>query len=291
MQTDNNPYDILDPEIIKLTNTCGIRYLRNIIFRIILDHPEMYDSVNDMLIEAHSNQDNDKENALLSDAKFPCYPDHYRLTDFDPVCLSENDAATYQKLTHLEFLSSESKANVFIHGLIGQGREKVAIGLGDACCRQQQKTFYITYSDLIGILRTHCTDSKNNEKYSDLVGMNVLVIDNFAEDNVYDEEILDNLKSFLDSRALMHHNNFVAHKYGKELFKPCCTIITSAFEPAEWTQYMKQDNRKTLSISRLFHEKYAFSIHVDEMDMPADKANTSSDETKTPSDEKQPDES
>lgn len=270
MQTaDSNPFDILDPELVKLANTCGVRYLRHILFQVILEHPELSDSINDLLIEAHSNQNNDKENSLLYDAKFPCYPDHYRLEDFDPSCLSEQDAETYKSLIKLSFLNSPSQPNVYIHGLVGQGREKVAIGLGDACCKQQQKTFYTTYSDLIGILRTHCTNSTNNEKFDVLAGMNVLIIDNFSEDIVYDEEILDILKAFLDRRALTHRENYVAHKHGKKPFSPCCTIITSAFEPAEWPQYMKQDVRKSLSISQLFHEKYAVSIHVDEMNVPS----------------------
>lgn len=87
----------------------------------------------------------------------------------------------------------------------------------------------------------------------------------------------NNKTSFLEQRALTHRENFVAHKHGKKPLTPCCTIVTSAFEPSEWTRYMKQDTKKILSISQLFHEKYALSIHVDE--------------TNTPSEEKQPDES
>ena len=77
-----------------------------------------------------------------------------------------------------------------LYGLSDLGREKVAIGLGDACCRDEKEVFYITYNKFADIMRLHCGKPKPNKIYSSLLKSNCLIIDKFAEQTLYDESLL-----------------------------------------------------------------------------------------------------
>ena len=83
-----NPFSAVDPEIIASMKSCTIPYLRNVIIRIITQYPEMAEPVKELLVTAKINRGNDRVNDLLAEANFPCYPEHSRLSDFDPACLS-----------------------------------------------------------------------------------------------------------------------------------------------------------------------------------------------------------
>ena len=102
----------------------------------------------EIIIKTCINKTNDDINDLLASANLPLYPEHYRLSDFNTSCLSEEDQEKYEELSKLSFLHSEDKPNVLLYGLPDLGREKVASTLGDACCREQKSVFYITYDDL-----------------------------------------------------------------------------------------------------------------------------------------------
>ena len=150
-----NPFEAVDPEIIDSMKSCTIPYLRSVIIQIITQYPEMADPVKELLVNAKGNRGNDRVNKLLAEANFPCYPEHSRLSDFDPACLSETEQIKYKDISELSFLHDPKKPNVFLHGLAGQGREKIAIGLGDACCRAKRSVFFVSYSRFAEIMRTH----------------------------------------------------------------------------------------------------------------------------------------
>ena len=148
MSTKENTLESIDPEIISSLNTCNNSYLKNIILQIINYNPEIKDSVKELIAKISNNQKNDNINNLLVSANFPRYPEHHRISDFNPACLSKEDQEKYEELSKLSFLHSEDKPNVLLYGLPDLGREKVASTLGDACCREQKSVFYITYDDL-----------------------------------------------------------------------------------------------------------------------------------------------
>ena len=265
-----NPFEAVDPEIIDSMKSCTTPYLRSVIIQIITQYPEMADPVKELLVNAKGNCGNDRVNKLLVEANFPCYPEHSRLSDFDSACLSETEQIKYKDISELSFLHDLKKPNVFLHGLAGQGREKIAIGLGDAFCRAKLRAYFISYDNFIKIIRTHGVISGSNNAYNELMKKNCLIIDNFAEKTVYDEELLDEMAHFIQSRADAHRESYIQHKHNpKTPFVPCCTIVTSSFEPADWTNYMKQDDKKTYNIARFFCDNYAVSLHVDENNTPA----------------------
>ena len=268
-----NPFEAVDPEIIASMKSCTIPYLRNVIIQIITQYPEMTDTVKELLVNAKANRGNDRVNDLLVAANFPCYPEHSRLSDFDPACLSETEQIKYKDIAELSFLNDFKRPNMLLHGLAGQGREKIAIGLGDACCRAKLRAYFISYDNFIKIIRTHGVISGSNKAYNELMKKNCLIIDNFAEKTVYDEELLDEMAQFIKSRADAHRESYVQHKHNPKIpFVPCCTIVTSSFEPVDWTNYMKQDDKKTYNIARFFCDSYATSFHVDENNAPPTNA-------------------
>ena len=168
------------------------------------------------------------------------------------------------------FLNDFKRPNVLLRGLADQGREKIAIGVGDAFCRAKLRSYFISYDNFIKIIRTHGVISGSNKAYNELMKKNCLIIDNFAEKTVYDEELLDEMAQFIQSRADAHRESYIQHKHNPQTpFVPCCTIVTSSFEPADWTNYMKQDDKKTYNIARFFCDNYAVSLHVDENNTPA----------------------
>lgn len=269
----SNPFEAVDPEIIASMKSCTIPYLRNVIIQIITQYPEMTDTVKELLVNAKANRGNDRVNDLLAAANFPCYPEHSRLSDFDPACLSETEQIKYKDIAELSFLNDFKRPNVLLHGLAGQGREKIAIGLGDACCRAKLRAYFISYDNFIKIIRTHGVISGSNKAYNELMKKNCLIIDNFAEKTVYDEELLDEMAQFIKSRADAHRESYVQHKHNPKMpFVPCCTIVTSSFEPVDWTNYMKQDDKKTYNIARFFCDSYATSFHVDGNNAPPTNA-------------------
>ena len=163
----------------------------------------------------------------------------------------------------------QDKPNVLLYGLPDLGREKVASTLGDACCREQKSVFYITYDDFADIMKIHSGKPKPNKAYSSLLKTNCLIIENFAETTIYDESILESMHRLLETRAKAHQNSYIQHKYNpKKAFTPLCTIITSSYQPVDWTKIMVQDAKKTFGIARLFYQSYATTIHIDETNKP-----------------------
>ena len=264
-----NPFEAVDPEIIASLNSCNRFYLKNVIIQIITQYPEVADTVKEFLVNASANQDNDKINKLLAAANFPCHPEHFRLSDFNPACLSETEQSTYKELSELSFLHNPQKPNVLLHGLADQGREKIAIGLGDACCRAKCRTLFLSYNNFVEIIRTHGLISVSNNAFNELKKASCLIIDNFAGKNVYDEEVLDEMTQLIKFRVDPHKESFVKHKSGsKNPPVPCCPIVTSSFDPVEWTKYMKQPDEKTYDLVRFFYNSYATHLHVDENNAP-----------------------
>lgn len=104
MPEKENTLEAIDPEILSALNTCKEPYLKRIILQIINYNPEIKDSVKELIAKISNNQKNDNINKLVVSASFPRYPEHYRLSDFNPACLSEEDQEKYKRLSKLSFL-------------------------------------------------------------------------------------------------------------------------------------------------------------------------------------------
>ena len=99
-----NTLESIDPEIISSLNNCNNSYLKNIILQIINYHPDIKESVMEIIIKTCNNKTNDNINDLLASANLPLYPEHYRLSDFNTSCLSKEDQEKYEELSKHSFL-------------------------------------------------------------------------------------------------------------------------------------------------------------------------------------------
>lgn len=263
-----NPFESVTPVMISYLNSCNQLYLKSVILQVILQHPELTESIQELLKKSCESQKNDKVNNLLSSAHLPGYPEHHRLSDFNSNCLSDNDQLKFNAISNLCFLNNENKPNVLLYGLADQGRDKIAIGLGDACCRAKQRVFYVSYTRFAEIIRTHGVIPNSNTAYSAMMKANCLIIDDFAGTKIYDEDLLDGITQFIEARAKAHKESYIQHKHNsKKPFIPCCTIATSSFEPVDWVKYMDQHEKKTYALARFFYQSYATILHVDETNL------------------------
>lgn len=124
-----NPFEAVDPEIIDSMKSCTTPYLRSVIIQIITQYPEMADPVKELLVYAKENCGNDRVNKLLAEANFPCHPEHSRLSDFDPACLSETEQIKYKDISELSFLHDPKKPNVFYTGSLVRTVRKLPLDL------------------------------------------------------------------------------------------------------------------------------------------------------------------
>lgn len=260
-----SPSNIIDEETLSTLKSCKNFYLKSIILNLLRDCPDLNKDIKECIKKTYDNQENDDINKLISSAHFPGYPEHYRLSDFDPSCLSEKDQKEYEELSKLSFLKSKKRPNVLLYGLPGQGREKLAIGLGDACCRAKMNVMYVDYAQFVDIIRTRGINSIFKKRYNLMAKTNCLIINNFAGTNVHDEDVLDGMTLFMEERTQSHTDSLIQHEHNSSSpFVPCCTIATSSFEPANWIGTMDQHEKKTFALARLFYSSHAVVIQVEE---------------------------
>ena len=257
--------DILDipKETLGNIDSFKNRYLGATLKLLYTKHPELRDDIDEELKNAISNRKNDKVQHLIEEADFPLYPNHYRLDDFDPSCLKEEERTTYNDLIKLDFMTSDCP-NVTLYGPEIYGSEKLASGLGDALCKQLYTVSYIKYSSLIGMLGVHTVNSTMNKLYDKLIKQDCLIIQDFAGEAVVDRDLLSELYTFLDTRVSNHRNSFSkAIKGGIGHFKPSATIVTSCRKYEEWYEVFDCDYQKATSIISFFHG-YGCKLTIDE---------------------------
>lgn len=104
--------------------------------------------------------------------------------------------------------------------------------------------------------------SQNQTKYTK---SNCLIIDIFVKQTLYDESILGSITQLIEDRTNSHLDSYILHKRNpNKPFVPGYTIVTSSFQPVDWTNNIVQDPKKTYLIARLFYQNYATTIHIDE---------------------------
>lgn len=108
MPEKENTLEAIDPEILSALNSCKEPYLKRIILQIINYNPEVKDSVKELTAKISNNQKNDNINKPVVSANFPRYPEHHRLSDFNPACLSEEDQESMKGFPNLAFFTAKT---------------------------------------------------------------------------------------------------------------------------------------------------------------------------------------
>ncbi len=250
-------------ETIESIDSFKNRYLGSVIKLLYAKHPELREYIDEELKAAVSNRKNDKVQRLIEEADFPLYPNHYRLDDFDPSCLKEDERKTYNDLIKLEFMRSDCP-NITLYGPEIYGSEKLASGLGDALCRELYNVSYIKFSHLRAMLEIHTTNTSANSLYEKLLKRDCLIIQDFAGEDILDRDLLSELYIFLETRISNHRNSFSkAIKGGIGHFKPSATIVTTCRNIEGWYKAFDCDYDKATSIISFFHG-YGCILAIDE---------------------------
>lgn len=263
---------LMKSELLKLMSFSKDRYLQSVILNIIERHPDQYEEIIELLTNSSANQKNDRINTLLSNACLPGYPEHDTLDTFDQTCLSEPDLKLFQDIQKLDFLKT-SKPNLNIYGPPGFGRERIATGLGDLCCRAEYRVRFIEFHNLMQTIRIHERDTKNHKLYDELLNVNCLIIDDFAGEKLYDAELINGLELLIHTRMSEHQKRFIQHKKDpKQKMQPRSTVITSSYVPIKWVTRFTTEDMTVLKLANLFLGS-GHTLTVDETNKPenADK--------------------
>ena len=249
-------------ETLANIDTFKDRYLGATLKTLYAKHPELREDIDAELENAISNRKNDKVQRLIEDANLPLYPNHYKLSDFDPSCLKEEERKTYNELITLDFMTSDCP-NVTLYGPRTFGAEEIASGLGDALCNRLYTVSYIKYDYLIEMLKSHTVNTSMNKLYDKLLKQDCLIIERFTGQDIADRDLLSVLCTFLDTRISNHRNSFSkAIKSGIGHFKPSATIVTTGRDYDEWYTTFDCDYENATSIIALFHG-YGCKLEVD----------------------------
>jgi DNA replication protein DnaC len=229
------------------------RYLREVVTKINSSHPELYDEICEILETAMKNKMTDVINKRLSKACLPGYPDNYRLDDFNQSCLSGKDLKVFKELRTLEFINS-NQPNLLIYGPPGFGKEKIAIGLGDLLCRRNHIVRYVDFHTFINTIKNHGVIAKSNSIYDDLEKVEILIIDDFAGINVYDQEIIDGIYILLKTRLDNHLLAFSETRKNRRMVMiPRLTIITTCHPIGKWTEHFSTDPMTVLKMINILY--------------------------------------
>ncbi|MBO4667502.1 MAG: ATP-binding protein, partial [Bacilli bacterium] len=195
--------DKIIPKMIKQLEPFKDRYLKGVLINICKKYPDIIEDTVTLIENADKDRIEDSVNKRLEKAHLPSYPDHYQLSDFDPLCLSDEDLAAYGEISKGTNLYTH-KPNLILYGLPNRGKEKLAIGLADEYCHLGVNVYYTDFSTLLEVLINKTSIPKCNTIYENLLKVDCLIIDDFPDRNLYDQDLISAIYTLLKTRLDMH---------------------------------------------------------------------------------------
>ena len=265
MSENTNNEMLVQLELTKMMSYSKDRYLKSLIVQVVQNHPNLGVEIKKILQDTQINRETDQITKLLEDAKFPNYPDHKTLAEFDRSQLSGDNLSLYEEIITLNFLT-DSNPNLVFYGIPEQGMETLAIGLGDLICRAGHSVRYIDFYELMNVFNFKTKDAKKNVLYNELMKTNCLIINDFAGPLIYDPDLISELLLLLQARSKAHGEAFVAHKHnpGRKM-SPFSTIVTSCFAPIQWTKRLVGDEpvRTLHIINQILGKGQQLTLNID----------------------------
>ncbi|MHB8431749.1 MAG: ATP-binding protein [Acidimicrobiales bacterium] len=136
------------------------------------------------------------------------------LERWDPSAQVSYDHAVLDELVSLRFV--EAAHNAFVLGPVGVGKTFIATALGHIACRRSIKTHFERADKLFGRLKVSRLDASYDAEVRKLIGVDLLIIDDFALQGLDATETADFYEIVVER-----------HKAG-------ATLLTSNREPSEW---------------------------------------------------------
>lgn len=140
------------------------------------------------------------------------------LEHFDDSAKVSYDRAVLEELASLRF--SEQARNAFILGPVGVGKTFLATALGHIACRRRISVHFERADKLMKRLKAARLDASHAEQLRKLIGIDLLIIDDFALQAMDATETAD----FYELVVERHHRS--------------STVLTSNRDPSEWLAVM-----------------------------------------------------
>ena len=163
-----------------------------------------------------------------------------RIENWDSTAEVTFDQALWNELTSLRFV--DSKHHVLILGPVGVGKTFMANALGHIACRRGKTVMAWRTDRLLKHLKATRLDNSYERELRKLVGVDLLILDDFCLDQLDGTESRDVYELIYDR-----------HQRGS-------MAITSNREPTEWLAMMADPLRAQSAIDRLQNAAYELVV-------------------------------
>lgn len=163
-----------------------------------------------------------------------------RLENWDSSAEVTYDQQLWAELCTLRFVRSYH--NVLILGPVGVGKTFLANALGHIACRQGRTVLKLRAEKLFKTLKASRLDNTHERELRRLIGLDLLIIDDFG----------------LDQMDINESRDF--YELVVERHRAASIVITSNREPGEWLALMADPIRAQSAIDRLQNAAYELVV-------------------------------
>ncbi len=181
--------------------------------------------------DGHSATQRSQRARLEPTMRFEAWDDSAKIS-FDQMVLNE--------LTSLRFI--EANAHVVIVGPVGVGKTFVAHALGHAACRRGYSVLAVRADQMLKTLKHARLDNSHDAELRKLIGVDLLIVDDFGLDAMDAIESRDAFEIFTER-----------HRAGS-------MIVTSNRGPDEWLATFADPVRGQAAVDRFTSNAYDFVI-------------------------------
>lgn len=163
-----------------------------------------------------------------------------RLENWDDTAEVTFDRQLWAELCTLRFV--RSCHNVLILGPVGVGKTFLANALGHIACRKGRSTVIMRAEKLFKLLKAARLDNTHERELRRLIGLDLLIIDDFGLDQ-------------MDSNESHDFYELVVERHRR-----ASIVVTSNREPQEWLALMADPIRAQSAIDRLQNAAYELVV-------------------------------
>lgn len=163
-----------------------------------------------------------------------------QLEHWDATANVTYDEGLWSELTSLRFI--EARHNVLILGPVGVGKTFMANALGHIACRRGMSALFCRADKILKDLKASRLDGTHAKAMRRLIGVDLLIIDDFAIERMDETESRDVYDIILER-----------HRSGS-------LIVTSNRDPEEWLPLLADPIRAQSAVDRLLNSAYELVI-------------------------------
>jgi DNA replication protein DnaC len=163
-----------------------------------------------------------------------------RLERWDASAKVTYDKRLLAELTTLRFI--EQRRHVVILGSVGVGKTFLANALGHLACQQLLDVRFVRVDDLLRTLRQSRLDNSRDAVLAELIGADLLILDDFGLDTMTKDESRDVYQLFVERTGM------------------AATVVTSNRDTSEWLAVFDESLRAQSAVDRFKNNAYDLII-------------------------------